>query len=96
MAKSHAEAATSRARQEVEALSHIQIDELQCDALRQQFAERQQKIDRLRRRVQELGQTQLTALLQDMAALQVTRVLHGDYDLKLARQDYFTSKQDEV
>ena len=31
-----------------------------------------------------------------MAALQMTAVLHGDYDLKIARQDYFLSKQERV
>ena len=39
---------------------------------------------------------QLPDLLQDMATLQITQVLHGDYDLKLARQNYFAKKQDEV
>ena len=96
MARAHAEAATSRAQQELEALGHVSTEDLTCESLRQMFAERQQKVERLRLRVQELGQTQLTGLLQDMATLQVTRVLHGDYDLKLARQDYFTSKQDKV
>ena len=99
MARAHVEAATGRARQELEALSRLgpeQEVDLNQDALRQQSAERQRRIEQLRGKVQELGREQLTSLLQDMAALQVTRVLHGDYDLKLARQDYFTSKQDKV
>ncbi len=97
LTKSHAEAAISRAKQEMDALSQVlTTGDIDCNALRQQFAEKQQAVEVLRARIQELGQTQLMALLQDMAALQVTRVLHGDYDLKIARQDYFTSKQDEV
>lgn len=101
LAKRHAEAATSRAKRELETLMQQAPaggDDVvpDCDTLRLQFKERQQRVDGLRARVLELGQTQLGALLQDMAALQVTRVLHGDYDLKIARQDYFTSKQDKV
>ena len=81
----------------MDALSQVLTSgDVNCDALRQMFVEKQQVVEGLRARVQELGQTRLMALLQDMAALQVTRVLHGDYDLKIARQDYFTSKQDEV
>ena len=50
----------------------------------------------LRAQIQELGETQVPDLLQDMATLQISKVLHGDYDLKIARQNYFTSKQDKV
>ena len=57
---------------------------------------KQAKVEALQAEIRELGQTQLPGLLQDMAALQVTKILHGDYDLKIARQDYFTSKQDKV
>ena len=97
LSKSHAEAAISRAKQEMDALAEVlATGDVDCDALRQQLSEKQQSVEGLRARVQELGQTELTTLLQDMAALQITRVLHGDYDLKIARQDYFTSKQDEV
>ena len=94
LSRRHAEAAFSRAKQELEVLGHL--DGCDCEALRQQSAETQRRIDALRARVQELGRTRLTSLLQDMAALQVSRVLHGDYDLKIARQDYYTSKQDKV
>lgn len=40
--------------------------------------------------------TDLPPLLDELAALQATPVLRGDYQLKLARQNYFTSKQDKV
>ena len=56
----------------------------------------QERLAELRSQIQELGETQVPDLLRDMASLQVSRVLHGDYDLKIARQDYFTSKQDKV
>ena len=55
-----------------------------------------ERLSELRSQIQELGETQVPDLLRDVAALQVSRVLHGDYDLKIARQDYFTSKQDKV
>jgi HAUS augmin-like complex subunit 3 len=40
--------------------------------------------------------TDLPPLLDELAVLQATPVLRGDYQLKLARQNYFTSKQDKV
>ena len=95
LAKKYAEVATNRAKHELQTLSQ-QNDEVNCEVLSQQLVESQRRTEGLRARMQELGHTQLTSLLQDMAALQVTRVLHGDYDLKIARQDYFTSKQDKV
>ena len=50
----------------------------------------------VRRDVAHLAEDQLPALLRDSASLQVTRVLRGDYNLKIARQDYFTANQDKV
>ena len=63
---------------------------------RHQIAVKQAEVAELRSQIHDLGQSQLPGLLQDMATLQVTKVLHGDYDLKIARQDYYTSKQDQV
>ncbi len=57
---------------------------------------KQAEVAELQSRIHALGQTELSSLLQDMSVLQVTKVLHGDYALKIARQDYFTSKQDKV
>ena len=50
----------------------------------------------IRHQMQLCVDTRLTSLLQDRNTLLVTQVLHGDYDLKLARQNYFTSRQYEV
>lgn len=44
----------------------------------------------------QLAETQVPSLIKDSAQLQVSKVLRGDYDLKIARQDYFTSNQDQV
>ena len=43
-----------------------------------------------------LAEAEVPKLIDENAELQATQVLYGDYNLKLARQDYFTSKQDEV
>ena len=63
---------------------------------RQQIQMTQNSILDVRHQMQLCVDTRLTPLLQDRNTLLVTRVLHGDYDLKLARQNYFTSKQHEV
>lgn len=38
----------------------------------------------------------LSPLVEELGKLQVNKILRGDYDLKIARQDYFISKQDQV
>ena len=63
---------------------------------RHQIQVKQAEVAELRSQIHDLSQSQLPGLLQDMATLQVTKVLHGDYDLKIARQGYYTSKQDQV
>jgi len=39
---------------------------------------------------------EIRPLLDDLQGLHGTKVLRGNYDLKIARQDYFLSKQTEV
>ena len=46
--------------------------------------------------LRQLTQGEVTVLVRELGALQCTRVLTGDYRLKLARQDYFTANQDQV
>ena len=58
--------------------------------------EKQAHLTQLHSQTTRLAQQQLPGLVQEMAALQVSTILHGDYSLKMARQDYFTSKQDKV
>lgn len=62
-----------------------------------------EKLDKLRssihsvqRDFQALGEQEVPKLIQECREAKVLRVLTGDYNLKLARQDYFTSKQDKV
>jgi len=40
--------------------------------------------------------THIPAQVKEVASLQAVKVLRGDYDLKIARQDYFTSNQNQV
>ena len=63
---------------------------------RQHIRDKQAVLSELQSQTSRLAQEQLPGLIQEMAALQVSTVLHGDYSLKIARQDYFTSKQDKV
>lgn len=53
-------------------------------------------LDFARLELGELTKSEIPELLRELAALQSTTVLTGDYCLKLARQDYFTSNQDQV
>ena len=39
---------------------------------------------------------ELPGLVQGLGELQATGILKRNYDLKMARQDYFTSKLDQV
>ena len=56
----------------------------------------QQELSDVNVELKRVGCDQLPNLVQEMANLQFTSVLTADHDLKLARQDYFTSKQDKV
>jgi len=47
-------------------------------------------------RIQHLYDGELATLLDDLQQLQGCTVLQGNYDLKIARQDYFISKQNEI
>ena len=63
---------------------------------RRELKESQQKLAELKEETSHVMDTELPSLLDELAALQATPVLRGDYQLKLARQNYFTSKQDKV
>ena len=50
----------------------------------------------MQERTVEVTSTRLSPLVQELGKLQANKILRGDYDLKIARQDYFISKQDQV
>jgi HAUS augmin-like complex subunit 3 len=94
LAQEHAEAVSRRAGELAAQLRHS--PPLDPSLLRQQVREKQACLAGLRSETGQLAGRQLPGLVQDLATLQVSAVLHGDYSLKMARQDYFTSKQDKV
>ncbi|XP_032221331.1 HAUS augmin-like complex subunit 3 isoform X2 [Nematostella vectensis] len=51
---------------------------------------------RIQAQVSQLNDQIMSDVIQELAHLQATKILRGDYHLKIARQDYFTSKQDQV
>ena len=50
----------------------------------------------VRRDIDLLTQKELPALIKGSCTQQVIKVLRGNYDLKIARQDYFIGNQDQV
>ena len=64
--------------------------------LDQKMQEVQRSLAQNRKDIIELTDKELPNLLREVAELQSTKILQGDYHLKIARQDYFTSKQDQV
>ena len=50
----------------------------------------------LRKESSMLSEEELPALIKEAASLQTNNILQGDFDLKIARQDYFTSNQNQV
>lgn len=63
---------------------------------RQLLHEVQHGLIQTRDRTAELTSRYLSPLVQELGKLQANKILRGDYDLKIARQDYFVSKQDKV
>ena len=50
----------------------------------------------VKRDIAGMAERDIPALIQESTASQVSKILTGDYNLKLARQDYFISNQDQV
>lgn len=69
---------------------------IHISVLRQLLHEVQQGLTQTRARSVELTSRYLSPLVQELGKLQANKILRGDYDLKIARQDYFVSKQDQV
>ena len=61
-----------------------------------QLQDAQNALTIVQRDLDTMANEEVPALIRDSASLQVTKIIRGDYDLKIARQDYFTSKQDQV
>jgi len=63
---------------------------------RTQISKLQEELSVANTEVKKVGYDRLPSLVQELANLKFIRVFSTDHDLKLARQDYFTSKQDKV
>ena len=60
------------------------------------LTEVQKALSQVKMEIGELTEKALPGLVQELGELQATSILKGDYELKIARQDYFTSKQEQV
>ena len=60
------------------------------------LTEVQKALSQVKIEIGELTEKALPGLVQELGELQATSILKGDYELKIARQDYFTSKQEQV
>ena len=61
-----------------------------------QISDLQIKCEDKSRYLQKILENELSPLIEEMSELQTAKVLSGNFDLKIARQDYFISKQEEV
>jgi len=66
------------------------------EKLSAKLLEVQKALSQVKMEIGELTEQVLPGLVQELGELQATSILKGDYELKIARQDYFTSKQDQV
>ncbi|XP_062514906.1 HAUS augmin-like complex subunit 3 isoform X2 [Corticium candelabrum] len=93
-ARAKVNAACRSFNHQIESLDIEMIKDVQT--LRTELEESQQKLAELKEETSQVTDTEMTPLLDELATLQQTCVLRGDYELKQARQDYFMSKQDKV
>lgn len=64
--------------------------------LSQRINEKRNAVSLVKREIAGMAERDIPALIQESTASQVSKILTGDYNLKLARQDYFISNQDKV
>lgn len=56
----------------------------------------QQSIEQTRGEIDDLCLNEISSLVKELQKSSVSPILTGNYDVKIARQDYFISKQDEL
>ncbi|XP_021377275.1 HAUS augmin-like complex subunit 3 [Mizuhopecten yessoensis] len=64
--------------------------------INKQCQERRESVSQVDRDLYKLRETDIPSLIMESTSSQVARILTGDYNLKLSRQDYFVSNQDQV
>ncbi|XP_065069595.1 HAUS augmin-like complex subunit 3 isoform X1 [Rhopilema esculentum] len=73
-----------------------QPSSLDVEALSSDIAHLHKKCEEGKRELRRLFEENLTSLVKEMSEFQTAKVVSGNFDLKIARQDYFISKQDAV
>ncbi|KAL4226899.1 HAUS augmin-like complex subunit 3 [Mactra antiquata] len=91
-----------RLKNEVQTAKQI-LDSLKTGTFSKETLKNKEKVQKLqsntqvvKREFHTLAETEVPRLIQECKSAKVLRVLTGDYNLKLARQDYFTANQDKV
>eukprot|EP00743_Colponemidia_sp_Colp-15_P011568 GILK01012941.1.p1 GENE.GILK01012941.1~~GILK01012941.1.p1 ORF type:complete len:642 (+),score=147.05 GILK01012941.1:288-1928(+) len=69
---------------------------IETQALRQKAADVLAEMDHAQAQTRSLHTDSLESVLKELGELQATSVLHGDYDLKIARQEYHLSRLRKV
>ncbi|XP_068726090.1 HAUS augmin-like complex subunit 3 isoform X1 [Montipora capricornis] len=89
---------TSAVRAEEDKLKSIswEMNPPGTEKLSANLREVQKALTQVKMEIGQLSEQVLPGLVLELGELQATSILKGDYDLKIARQDYFTSKQDQV
>ena len=67
-----------------------------CCVMRSRLRETEVVCRVVERDVSLLKEKEIPRLILDSTSLQINQILRGDYDLKIARQDYFISNQDQA
>ncbi|XP_062578484.1 HAUS augmin-like complex subunit 3 [Saccostrea cucullata] len=67
-----------------------------CNSINKRLSDADSSLQMVQRELESLGGDEVPGLIQDSMSSQVSHILTGDYNLKLARQDYFISNQDQV
>lgn len=79
-------------------ISKMQVDQVTLDSgvLNSQLADLRSECEEKSHQLHRIFTDQMAPLIEEMSEMQTAKVLSGNFDLKISRQDYFISKQDEV
>lgn len=95
MNSKQAQACVQSAQDIIQALKHGDFGR-DSSKLSQRIQEKKNAVSAIQREIAAMAESDIPTLIQESTASQVSRILTGDYNLKLSRQDYFISNQDQV
>lgn len=84
------------AEKQLHQLQSNTVVDISDDYLKNKALKLSEETVRSKKKLVQTYEHELFPLLNELQQLQSTNVLKGNYDLKIARQDYFLSKQNEV